>query len=162
MKPTEIVMDALYRNSKYPETVYKGVLAPDGRLTFKILKSEDAKMIGTHVFFNETIPLNQDFWALFSPIDSADSADTKDMEYESIPVHDTPRNKKELVLLDGEFSVKDLAEKNGVEYPIASVFLKAQLAAGVVHPTREERRNPKGPMTQLFSKIALTPSLSAV
>ena len=156
MKPTEIVMDALYRNSKYPETVYKGVLAPDGRLTFKILKSEDAKMIGTHVFFNETIPLNQDFWDLFT------LADFTEPEPSDEPAAPRATSKKDLVLLDGDFSCRELGEKNGVEYAVANQFLKAQLAAGVVHPTREERRNPKGPMTQLFSKIALTPSLSAV
>ena len=147
MKPTEIVMDALYRNSKYPETVYKGVLAPDGRLTFKILKSEDAKMIGTHVFFNETIPLNQDFWALFTPADFTEITPSDE------PAAPRTTSKKDLVLLDGEFSVKDLAEKNGVEYPIASVFLKEQETIGLVKRTRTERRAAKGKETQLFSKV---------
>ena len=160
MKPTDIVIGALYRNSKYPQARYFGVIAPDGRTTFRIAKSENDGMEGKYVVFEDHVPLNQDFWEKFNLADPVDITEPETSGEPSAPR--TPSVKKQLVLLDGEFSVKDLAEKNGVEYPIASVFLKAQLAAGVVHPTREERRNPKGPMTQLFSKIALTPSPSAV
>jgi hypothetical protein len=53
---------------------------------------------------------------------------------------------------DGEFSCKELAAFNKVEYPIASVVLREQEAQGLVVRTREERRAPKGPMTQLFKK----------
>ena len=152
MKPTDIVMDALYRNSQHPTTRYKGVLAPDGRTTFRIVKSEDKDgMEGKYVVFEEHIPLNQDFWDKFTLADPVDITEPETSD-EPVKPH-TPSVKKELILFDGEFSVKELAEKNGVQYPIASVFLKEQEASGLVKRTREERRNPKGPMTQLFSKV---------
>jgi hypothetical protein len=50
----------------------------------------------------------------------------------------------------GEFSVKELAEQNGVDYPIAFLFIKEQEAAGTVERTRTERRAAKGKETQLF------------
>ena len=151
MKPTDIVMDAFYRNEKYPLARYKGVLAPDGRTTFRITKSENDGMEGKYVVFEEHVPLNQDFWGKFTLVDPAEITEPEPSD-EPVKPH-TPSVKKELILFDGEFSVKELAEKNGVQYPIASVFLKEQEASGLVKRTREERRNPKGPMTQLFSKV---------
>jgi hypothetical protein len=50
----------------------------------------------------------------------------------------------------GEFSVKDLADFNKVEYPTAFLFVKEQEAQNLIVRTRTERRAPKGPETQLF------------
>lgn len=50
----------------------------------------------------------------------------------------------------GEFSVKELAEQNKVDYPVAFLFLKEKEAAGLVEFTREERRAAKGKATKLF------------
>lgn len=58
-----------------------------------------------------------------------------------------------LDLPDVEFSVKELAAKNDVAYPIAFVFLKEAEAQGTVKRTRTERRAAKGKPTQLFTKI---------
>ena len=61
--------------------------------------------------------------------------------------------KAPLKLLHGEFSVTELADKNRVSYPVAFNFVKDQVAAGVIKPTRTERRAVKGKETQLYAKI---------
>ena len=156
MKPTDIVIDAIYRNSKYPLARYRGVLAPDGRTTFRITKSENDGMEGKYVVFEDHVPLNQDFWQGFSLVAPTESHHEQS---ETTPIHSAIRSpKKVLILLDGEFSVKELAEKNGVDYPIASIFLKEQESAGLVKRTRTERRAAKGKETQLFSKVILVPT----
>ena len=53
---------------------------------------------------------------------------------------------------DGEFSCNELAATNDVEYPIASVWLKAQVASGAIVKSRKERRASRGPETQLYKK----------
>lgn len=58
-----------------------------------------------------------------------------------------------LTLPDGEFSVKEVAEKNDVEYVEAAVFVKEQLSGNVIKKTRTERRATRGPETQLFQRI---------
>lgn len=65
--------------------------------------------------------------------------------------------KTEKVLLklpDVEFSVKELAELNRVQYVTAYQFVKEEMENGQVKTTREERRAARGPMTQLFAKVA--------
>lgn len=52
----------------------------------------------------------------------------------------------------GEFSVKDLAETNKVDYPIAFIFVKESISTGKIKETRKERRNVKGKETQLYAK----------
>lgn len=52
-----------------------------------------------------------------------------------------------------EFSVKELAEANKVDYPVAFLFLKEMEEAGKVLRTRQERRAVKGKPTQLFKAI---------
>jgi len=146
MKPKDVVVDSFYRNSKYPENLYKGVLAPDGRLTFKIVKSED--MLGKYVVYDEDIPLNMDFWDLFTLTTVEDSNSTP----EPTPAKEKAE-KKSIILPVAEFSVKEIAEQNKVEYPIAFVFVKEQVAAGTVKPTRKERRAARGKETQLYQKI---------
>lgn len=65
-----------------------------------------------------------------------------------------PRVERPLITLPPvEFSVKELAELNKVQYVIAYQFLKEEMKAGHVKETREERRASRGPMTQLFQKV---------
>lgn len=59
-----------------------------------------------------------------------------------------------LNLPDVEFSVKELAELNKVQYVTAYQFVKEEMETGHVKTTREERRAARGPMTQLFEKVA--------
>lgn len=58
-----------------------------------------------------------------------------------------------LIIPVDEFSVKELAEMNKVEYITAANFLKEQKATGSVKFTRAERRSERGPMTKLFTKV---------
>lgn len=55
-----------------------------------------------------------------------------------------------LTIPETEFSVKELAASNNVEYVIAYQFVKAN--PDKIKKTREERRAAKGPMTSLFAK----------
>lgn len=67
-----------------------------------------------------------------------------------------PRKTEKVVLNlpDVEFSVKELAEMNRVQYVTAYQFVKEEMESGHIKTTREERRATRGPMTQLFAKIA--------
>lgn len=58
-----------------------------------------------------------------------------------------------LNLPNGEFSIKELAEQNSVEYVTAQQFLKEQMTSNQVRRTRTERRAARGPETQLYQKI---------
>ena len=57
------------------------------------------------------------------------------------------------VKVDGEFSTKEYAEKNNMDYPTAYLAIKAGLADGKIKFTREERRNVKGKPTRLFVMV---------
>jgi hypothetical protein len=59
-----------------------------------------------------------------------------------------------LNLPKGEFSVKELAEQNKVEYYVAQTFVKEMETAGLVIRTKEERRAARGKPTQLFQLLA--------
>lgn len=67
-----------------------------------------------------------------------------------------PRKSEKTVLNlpDIEFSVRELAELNQVQYVTAYQFVKEEMENGHVKTTREERRAARGPMTQLFAKVA--------
>lgn len=66
-----------------------------------------------------------------------------------------PRGERPVLSMpEGEFSCKELAEKNGVEYVTAFVFLKEAEEAGTVKRTRTERRAARGKPTQLFEKLS--------
>jgi hypothetical protein len=57
-----------------------------------------------------------------------------------------------LMIPTGEFSMKDMAELNKVEYITVQSFLKEN--AELVKFAREERRSARGPMTKLFTKTS--------
>ena len=63
-----------------------------------------------------------------------------------------PAEKKEITLPSGEFTVGELAEKNGVSYAPAFLFVKAGLEANTIKFVREERRNVKGKPSKIFAK----------
>ncbi len=52
-----------------------------------------------------------------------------------------------------EFSVKELAELNTVEYPIAFTFIKEAIEANTIKLVRSERRASRGKLTNVYSKI---------
>ena len=64
-----------------------------------------------------------------------------------------PKERKELVIPEGKFSVNDLATQNDVEYVDASFVIKAGLENNTIKFVCEERRNAKGKPTRLYSKI---------
>lgn len=73
-------------------------------------------------------------------------------ESENVP-HNRGRSKNDRPVLTipvAEFSTKELAEQNNVDYSVAFLFLKEKLAEGKIVRTREERRAAKGKPTQLF------------
>ena len=163
MKPTEIVVGEQYRNSKYPNTVYVGVIGHDGEKALQVAKSENPEMKGRVVAHNEKEPMVMEFWTLFSPAAPVDITTTEPVkepigengQEPSEPKHRgrTKIERPPLIFPVGEFSVKEIAEQNKVEYVTASVGVKEQLEAGKIIFSREERRAPKGPMTKLFKVI---------
>lgn len=93
------------------------------------------------------------------PCDVTDNDDEDDVsepeQGETVPVVKVTKEYKPvepLDLPDSEFSTKELAEKNGVGYPVAFIFLKQAIATNLVKFVREERRNPKGKATKIFAK----------
>jgi len=58
-----------------------------------------------------------------------------------------------LVVGEGEFSCKELAAANNVEYPVAVVFIREAIEAGTLKFVRSERRQAKGKETNLYSKV---------
>lgn len=52
-----------------------------------------------------------------------------------------------------EFTVKELAELNKVEYPVAFTFIKEATAANTIKFVRTERRNAKGKESSIYAKI---------
>jgi len=60
---------------------------------------------------------------------------------------------KAVVVPVGEFSTIELAEKNGIQYATASIFMKDALSTNKIKFVREERRNVKGKPTKLYIKV---------
>jgi hypothetical protein len=75
-----------------------------------------------------------------------DTAGTPSVKHRGRPKVDRPS----LLIPVGEFSTKELAEFNKVDYPIAAVFMKENPTA--IKFVRSERRNAKGKPTNLFTK----------
>lgn len=64
-----------------------------------------------------------------------------------------PYKGPDLLIPVGEFSTKDLAAFNNVEYPTAFLFRKDREHKGQIKFVRSERRATKGKPTQLFTKV---------
>jgi len=65
---------------------------------------------------------------------------------------ENPTPEKAIIMPVGEFSTKELATANGIDYLAASLFIKAGLGDGTIKFVREERRNVKGKATKLYIK----------
>jgi len=168
MKPSEIVIGEQYRNKKYPNTVYVGTIGHDGEPALQVALSENTETKGRIVRYDEKEPMIMDFWTQFSsaaPVDlTQPEPETKepigenDQEPPQTEVKHRGRQKIERAPLNfpvGEFSAKELAAQNNVEYYIAVVAIRENEEAGKIEKTRTERRSPKGPETQLFKVKAL-------
>lgn len=59
----------------------------------------------------------------------------------------------QLTVPSTEFTVKELAELNKVDYPVAFIFIKEATAANTIKFLRTERRNAKGKESSIFSKV---------
>lgn len=65
---------------------------------------------------------------------------------------DAEEEKKEnLIIPVGEFSTKDFAESNKIEYPIAFLFIKSAIEENKIKFVREERRNVKGKPSKIYT-----------
>jgi len=69
-----------------------------------------------------------------------------------ILTEDAPEEAFAMTIPIGEFSTKDLANSNGIEYPIAALWIKTSLETGVIKFLKEERRNVKGKPSKIFIK----------
>ena len=58
-----------------------------------------------------------------------------------------------LTIPGSDFSVKDLAEANKVEYPVAFLFVKEAEEGGTIKFLRTERRAAKGKESKIYSKV---------
>lgn len=117
-----------------------------------------ASLFGKRAWFFSNLQSAEKRFETLTSVPVAEPEDTT--EPDPVPESTEPKRRGRpkaerppLELLVGEFSVKELAEKNKVDYPIAFVFLKEQVAAGAVKLTRTERRAARGPETQLYQKI---------
>jgi hypothetical protein len=91
----------------------------------------------------------------FHGVNGLQSANKK---FESLTAEEIINNEPEAPKADilipvGEFSTKEFAEQNKIEYPIAFLFIKDSVTKGQIKFVREERRNVKGKPTKLFAKV---------
>lgn len=65
-----------------------------------------------------------------------------------------PENEEEtpLTIPDGEFTVRELAENNNIEYIVASNFIKTALEIGTTKCVGEKRFHAKGKPSKLYAK----------
>lgn len=90
------------------------------------------------------------------PHDDVVTAEDDDADVENEPIAPSSHkgrpkaNRPPLLFPVGEFSVKELAEFNKVEYPIAFLFLKEQKSLGKIEFVRDERRAAKGKTTTIY------------
>jgi hypothetical protein len=59
----------------------------------------------------------------------------------------------QLIMPDSEFTVKELADANKVDYPVAFLFIKESVVAKTIQFLRTERRNAKGKESSIYVKI---------
>ncbi len=65
---------------------------------------------------------------------------------------ENPTPEKTIDIPLGEFSTTELAEKNGISYPKAIIFMRDCIENNTIKFVREERRNAKGKATKLYIK----------
>lgn len=69
------------------------------------------------------------------------------------PVSKPPKEVKALLVPVGEFTVGELADKNSVNYVTAHLYVKSEIGKSIKF-LRQERRNAKGKLSNIYSKTA--------
>lgn len=93
------------------------------------------------------------FDELLAKQDAIDTQPSNDGDGDDSPSNSV-KPSVELKLPDGEFSAKELAEFNNVEYVTAFLFIKSGLETGIVKFSRAERRASRGRATNLYTKTS--------
>lgn len=145
--------------------VFKIKIIPKGHNCFNVISTDDEEKYPTAEQFGKTawfLPNLTTATNYFNRLEAGQSPRPEVEIEESTSEQDTelevkstrqgrPRTERpSLTFPSGEFSVKELAEFNKVQYPIAFVFLKEQESIGKVHFVRDERRAERGKPTRLF------------
>lgn len=63
-----------------------------------------------------------------------------------------PTDEVEFIIPTEEFTTAEFANKNEIMYPIAALFIKANVELGKIKFLREERRNAKGKASKIYIK----------
>lgn len=58
-----------------------------------------------------------------------------------------------LIIPDKAFSINEFAESNNIEYSNAFLFIKDAIKKNLIRFARQERRNARGKMTNIFEKV---------
>lgn len=74
------------------------------------------------------------------------------LKTEAVDKAEEKEAKKDLTIPVGEFTVGEFAEKNGMTYANAFVFVKGAVEAGSVKFVKEERRQAKGKPSKIYAK----------
>lgn len=101
----------------------------------------------------ESYPCNTDFGRIAWSIPDKKKAFARYEELcnkSEIPEEEEQEQHESVIFPKGEWSTKELAEANKIEYPQAAVFLREAIAAGTIKLSRQERRNAKGKPTNLY------------
>lgn len=64
-----------------------------------------------------------------------------------------PKERHELQIPVGEFSIKEMNELNQSEYQDSLFFINEQITKGTIKYLRDERRNAKGKPSRIFAKV---------
>ena len=122
--------------------VFKIKILPKGTNVFKVITQDDEeKYPGTSQFgfsawsFTNEGAARKRFRELCKANDMEASGETEPVAAMIVPA--------------GRFTTKELAEKNGIAYPEATLWIKENLDIKIV-ALGEERRNVKGPMSKVF------------
>lgn len=70
----------------------------------------------------------------------------------NIPEDESESMTVEFTIPDGEFTTRELADKNNTMYPVAALFIKTQIETGKIKFVKEERRNAKGKPSKIYVK----------
>lgn len=70
----------------------------------------------------------------------------------NVPEEDADSVTESFSIPIGEFTVKEFATANKIDYPIASIFVKTQVELGSIKFLRAEQRNAKGKKSNIYAK----------
>lgn len=126
--------------------VFKILVEKEGKNTFGVITQEDTEKYPSTGKFGKTA------WSVNSLARATMYFDRITKDAASI-VDDESSVEDANVSPANEFSTKEYAEANGIEYPIAFLAIKKGLEEGIIKYVRSERRNLKGKETKIFCKI---------